>query len=127
MIASPAWRLKPPVTTPWHAGRMVVRTRLRGILFPLMLYCVAGGIGSYFVWHAINGERGLKTDDEYERKIARLKDELVATRNEKDQWRHRIDLLRGDTIDRDLLEEEARVILDRVHKSDLVIFLPPIR
>ena len=103
---------------------MVVRTRLRGILFPLMLYCVAGSIGSYFVWHAINGERGLRTNDEYERKITLLQEERAAVRAERVQWQHRIDLLRGEAIDRDLLEEEARVLLDRVHKSDLVVFLP---
>ena len=103
---------------------MVVRTRLRGILLPLMLYCVAGGIGSYFVWHAINGERGLKTNDEYERKITLLQGELAVAKAERAQWQHRIDLMRGAAIDRDLLEEEARVLLDRVHKDDLVVFLP---
>ena len=101
---------------------MVVRTRLRGILLPLLLYCVAGGIGSYFVWHAINGERGLKTSDEYERTIAMLRTEQAAAQAERRQWQHRIDLLRGTAIDRDLLEEEARVTLDRVHKNDLVVF-----
>ncbi len=106
---------------------MVVRTRLRGILFPVLLYCVAGGIGSYFVWHAINGERGLKTSGEYERTITLLRAELGAVKSERDQWRRRIDLLRGDAIDKDLLEEEARVLLDRVHKNDLVVFLPPRR
>ncbi|WP_158811548.1 septum formation initiator family protein [Beijerinckia sp. L45] len=106
---------------------MVVRTRLRGILFPLMLYCVAGGIGSYFVWHAINGERGLKTNDEYERSITMLRGEYAAVQSERAQWQHRIDLMRGETIDRDLLEEEARVLLDRVHKNDLVVFLSPRR
>jgi cell division protein FtsB len=102
---------------------MVVRTRLRGILLPLLLYCVAGGIGSYFVWHAINGERGLKTNEEYERSITLLQGEYAGTKAERLQWQHRIDLLRGESIDRDLLEEEARVLLDRVHKNDLVVFL----
>ncbi len=102
---------------------MVVRTRLRGILLPLLLYCVAGGIGSYFVWHAINGERGLKTSEEYERTIALLRTQYAAADAERLQWQHRIDLLRGETVDRDLLEEEARVLLDRVHKNDLVVFL----
>ncbi len=102
---------------------MVVRTRLRGILLPLLLYCVAGGIGSYFVWHAINGERGLKTSEEYERTIALLRTEAAAAKGERMQWQHRIDLMRGEAIDRDLLEEEARVVLDRVHKNDLVVFL----
>ena len=103
---------------------MVVRTRLRAILFPLVLYLVSGGIGGYFVWHAINGDRGLKVSDEYEKSIAMLKTELEATRADSAKWQHRIDLMRGNVIDRDLLEEEARATLDRVGKDDLVVFLP---
>lgn len=101
---------------------MVVRTRLRNILFPIVLYVVSGGIGGFFVWHAINGDRGLKVSDEYEKSIAMLDKQLTATKAERAQWQHRIDLLSGDAIDRDLLEEEARTTLDRVGKNDLVIF-----
>ena len=102
---------------------MVVRTRLRGILLPLLLYCFAGSIGSYFVWQAINGERGLKTGEEYQRTITVLRSQFAGVEAERRQWQHRIDLMRGDAIDRDLLEEESRVLLDRVHKNDLVVFL----
>ena len=103
---------------------MVVRTRLRNFIYPLVLYCVAGGIGGYFVWHAINGDRGLKVSGEYERSITMLQTELAATKAERAQWQQRIALMSGDTIDRDLLDEEARVMLDRVGKNDLVVFLP---
>ena len=103
---------------------MVVRTRLRGILFPLALYCLSGGIGAYFVWHAVNGDRGLKVGGEYEKSIEMLGKQLAATKADRAQWEHRIDLMRGAAIDRDLLEEQARITLDRVSKDDLVIFLP---
>ncbi len=103
---------------------MVVRTRLRSFLFPLVLYCVSGGIVGYFLWHASNGDRGLKVNGEYEKSIALLQAQLTTTKAEHDQWQHRIALMQGDALDRDLLEEQARVILDRVDKDDLVIFLP---
>ena len=106
---------------------MVVRTRLRRFVYPVVLYCVAGGIGGYFVWHAINGDRGLKVSGEYERTITMLKSDLAATKAERAQWQQRIALLSGVTIDRDLLDEESRATLDRVGKNDLVIFLPPQR
>ena len=102
---------------------MVVRTRLRSFLFPLALYCVSGGIGTYFVSQAFNGERGLKVGGEYEKSIAMLDKQLAATQAEHVLWQHRIDLLRGSAVDRDLLGEQARVMLDRVGKDDLVIFL----
>jgi cell division protein FtsB len=101
---------------------MVVRTRLRRFAYPVILYLVSGGIGGYFVWHAINGDRGLKVSDEYQKSIAMLKGELAATKAERAQWEQRIALMRGASIDRDLLDEEARTTLDRVDKADLVIF-----
>ena len=103
---------------------MVVHTRLLAFLFPVFLYCVSGGIGGYFVWHAINGDRGLKVSDEYEKSITMLTSQLATTKADRAQWDHRIALMKGDAIDRDLLEEEARVTLDRVGKNDLVVFLP---
>ena len=103
---------------------MVVRTRLRSILFPLALYCVSGVIGGFFVWHAINGDRGLKVSDEYEKSIAMLQKQLASAKSSREEWQHRIDLLSGSAIDRDLLEEESRLTLDRVSKDDLVVFFP---
>jgi cell division protein FtsB len=102
---------------------MVIRRRIRAVIFPLLLYCVSGAIGGYFVWHALNGERGLKTKDEYEHKIAILQEDLARIRAERIQWERKIDLLRGQTIDRDLLDEEARRLLGEAQKTDMVIFV----
>jgi cell division protein FtsB len=102
---------------------VVRRRRLRAILFPLALYCVSGSIGGYFVWHAVNGERGLKTKEDYERKIASLQRELRDLQGERQVWQAKIELLKGTTIDQDLLDEEVRSRLGRVHKNDLVVIL----
>ena len=101
---------------------MVVRTRLRRFTYPVILYLVSGGIGGYFVWHAINGDRGLKVSDEYQKSITMLKAGLDTAKAEKAAWQNRIDLMSGEAIDRDLLDEEARTLLGRVDKADLVIF-----
>lgn len=102
---------------------MVIRRRWRAILYPLCLYCVSGAAAAYFVWHAVNGERGLKTKDEYEHRIADLRGQLKDLDAEHAHWKHRIELMKGASIDRDLLDEEARAVLGRVDKNDLVIFL----
>ncbi len=107
-----------------HFAGMVIRRRLRAITFPLLLYCVSSAIGGYFIWHAVNGQRGLHTKDEYERQISLLRSELSDLDAEKARWAHRIALMKGEEIDRDLLEEEARALLGRIHKNDLVIYLP---
>jgi cell division protein FtsB len=103
---------------------MVIRRRLRAILYPLMLYGVSGAVGGYFLWHAINGERGLKTRLEYEQRIAVLRDDLRLIESEQAKWEHRITLLKGEVIDRDLLDEAARGVLGRLDRNDLVILLP---
>ena len=70
LAALQAPRVNRSLTLIGECAVMVVRRRLRAILFPLCLYCVSGAAGGYFVWHAVNGERGLKTKDEYQLKIA---------------------------------------------------------
>ena len=103
---------------------MVVRTRLAAILIPLVFYVFSGAVGSFFVWHAAHGQRGLEADIATRKEMAEIEAKLKAVRAEADYWRNRIALLRGPEIDRDLLDEQARTLLHRVNKNDLVIFLP---
>ncbi|SFK28123.1 FtsB family cell division protein [Methylocapsa palsarum] len=108
-----------------QSGGMVIRRRWRAILYPLFLYCVSGAAGGYFVWHAVNGQRGLKTQEEYEHKIAALRDQLKGLDAELAQWKNRIELMKGAAVDRDLLDEETRSVLGRIDVKELVVFLPP--
>jgi cell division protein FtsB len=106
---------------------MVVRTRLASILLPLAFHCLSGAVGGFFVWHAFHGERGIAADLEYRRQMADVETQLKKVRAEKAEWQKRINLLRGPEIDRDLLDEEARNLLNRLNKADLLVILPPPR
>ena len=101
---------------------MVVRTRLRAILTPLLLYAVSGAMSAYFVQTAIHGERGLTAKDEYKIEIAQLRGDLDRLRAERAVWLHRVTLMHSDTVDRDLASEEIRLKLGYVDPRDLVIF-----
>jgi cell division protein FtsB len=103
---------------------MVIRRRLRAFLFPLALYCVSGAVSSYFVWHAVHGDRGLLAKVEYRQQAAALQSEHDGLKGERQALERRIAMLRAESVERDLLEEEARVQLGRVHRNDVVIFLP---
>lgn len=100
---------------------MLLFARVRKVLIPLALHCAAGAASAYFVWHAANGQRGLKTGLEYEKQIADLQGELDKLGSERARWGRRIALVRGEVLDRDILDEEARVILGRAHKYDVII------
>ncbi len=103
---------------------MIVRTRLASILLPLAFHALAAAVGGFFVWHAFHGERGIEADLAYRGQMSEIEAKLTVVRAEKAVWRKRIDLLRGPEIDRDLLDEEARNLLNRVNKTDLMVFLP---
>ncbi len=104
---------------------MVIRRRLRAVLLPLGLYCLSGAAGSYFLWHAVNDDRGLRANENYERQISSLRAQVDAKEKERQAWARRIALLSGATIDRDMLDEEARARLGRVNKDDLIVLLKP--
>ena len=101
---------------------MVVRTRIRAVLGPLMLYSIAGAVSAYFIWTANNGERGLKAKLEYKHQIAALRTQLDDLKAERLQWAHRVVLMRSEGVDRDLAEEQARAKLGYVDPRDVMIF-----
>jgi cell division protein FtsB len=104
---------------------MVVRTRLRSIVVPIVFYLVLGVATGYLVWGASNGPRGLKAAEKAAAEAAALQTELAGLKDERARWERRVAALRPGSVDRDLLEEEAHVQLDRVNKDEVVIFTRP--
>jgi cell division protein FtsB len=125
-VAGGGTRVNLSLTAIGERRPMVIRLRYRAILIPLALYVLSGAFVGYFFWQAVNGERGLKTKAEYKRQSFALSEELQALRAEHAQWEQRVALMRPESVDRDLLEEEAMRQLDRVDKRDLLIFLRPL-
>ncbi|GJE45331.1 FtsB family cell division protein [Methylobacterium soli] len=103
---------------------MVVRRRVRTVLMPLGLWTVSALVVGYFVYQAENGNRGLEAKRALKIQAYGLSQELATAKAERAVWEHRVALLRSEQIDRDLLEERARVVLGRVHANDVVIIDP---
>jgi cell division protein FtsB len=101
---------------------MVYRTRLRAVLVPLFFYALLGVVSYYLVWGASKGERGLVAKAAYDAQTAELQDQLKTLREERARWDRRVAAMRSESVDRDLLDEEARATLNRVGKDDVVIF-----
>ncbi len=104
---------------------MVVRTRLRSIVVPIVFYLVLGVATGYLVWGASNGAHGLKAAEKDATEAVALQAQLSALKDEHARWDRRVAALRPDSVDRDLLDEEAHVQLDRVGKDEVVIFTAP--
>ena len=103
---------------------MVVRRRVRMVLLPLGLWTLSALVGGCFVGQAESGNRGLEAKKVLKIRAYGLTQELAAVRAERATWEHRVALLKSDQIDRDLLEERARIVLGRVHANDVVIITP---
>jgi cell division protein FtsB len=110
------------LTLPPQDRRMVVRTRLRSIVLPIALYLVLGVASGYLVWGASNGEHGLKAAEKFDAEAVELKAQLAGLKDERARWELRVASLRPESIDKDLLDEEAHALLDRVAKDEVVIF-----
>ena len=106
---------------------MAVKTRARAILVPVLFYLVLGSASAWLVWGASQGERGLKAKAQYDAEYTQLQGQLAELRADHARWRRRVESMRSEAVDRDLLDEEARKMLDRVGKDDVVIFAPPTR
>ena len=102
---------------------MVVRTRLRTIVLPIAFYLVLGVTSGYLVWGASNGEHGLKARVKFDADAVELQAELCrAEGRTRALGASRVGSLRPESVDRDLLDEEAHALLDRVAKDEVVIF-----
>jgi cell division protein FtsB len=102
---------------------MAVKTRARAILIPIVFYLVLGSASAWLVWGASQGERGLNAKAEYDAEFVQLQGQLAELRVDHARWRRRVESMRSEAVDRDLLDEEARKMLDRVGKDDVVIFV----
>ena len=100
---------------------MVTRKRLRTILNALVLYTLAALLIGYFGVNAYSGDRGIKANEDIERQTAALTDELGRLKADHARWQRRIALLKSDNIDPDMLDEEARGLLDYAEPKDLVL------
>lgn len=78
----------------------------------------------YLAYHTLQGERGLNAWVQLNAELAKaaaLEQALVAERQELEQ---RVSHLRRESLDRDLLEERARIVLNLGWPDEYVINLP---
>jgi cell division protein FtsB len=102
---------------------MVSRRRARGILTALGLYCVAAALIGYFAFHAFNGQRGLHARHLIDQQMVELTGELRRLKAERKSWERKVALLRPERIDPDMLDEQARLLLNLAHPNEVVLMV----
>ena len=102
---------------------MVTRKRFRTVLNALALYSIAALVIGYFGVNAYSGNRGLRAKQDLDQQIAQLSGELATLKVERAGWERRVSLLKAESIDPDMLDERARVLLNYADPRDLTLRL----
>jgi cell division protein FtsB len=90
--------------------------RLRQCVLPLLCVATIGYIG----YHAVQGDRGLAAWRQLSQQIDRTSAKLQDVRATRLELEHRVSLLQADGLDRDMLDERARIVLGLAHPDELI-------
>lgn len=94
------------------------RKSIRGrFVLPLLAMAFLG----YFSFHAYHGEFGLYSRVKLEEQVALLTHQLDQLSNERQALEKRVMLLRDGSIEKDMLDEQARRALNLSHPDELTI------
>ena len=94
-----------------------VRRRLRSLIGPM----IGLGLAAYFGHHAVYGGRGLVAVAELDERILAARMDLQVETERRTALERRVSLLRPTSIDPDLLEERARLLLNVGRAQDVII------
>ena len=79
---------------------------------------------AYFGFHAFNGQFGIYSKFQLEEEIQRLDAEYRKLKNERIALEQRVQLLHDGTLDKDMLDEQARKSLNLSETDEVVIIRP---
>jgi cell division protein FtsB len=102
---------------------MVTHRKLRSFLTALGLYVGAALLVGYFGVNAYTGNHGLRAKQDLDLQFAELSGELDRLKRERGDWQRRVSLLKSESIDPDMLDERARVVLNYLQPRELTLML----
>src|SRR5216684_5202170 len=98
-----------------------IRRRARFLVGPLL----GAALTSYFVYHTIEGDRGLRAWREITQQLRVAKEALATVEGERDALAHKVTGLDPRHVDPDLLDQQIRATLDLVAPNEVIIILQP--
>lgn len=102
--------------------KRAAKSALRQAIVP----AVGAAVVAYFVYYAVQGDRGLLAMKHLETEIATAESVLQQVKADRERMDRRAQLMRGDHLDRDMLDERARTMLNLSGARDVIISLPPV-
>ncbi len=97
--------------------REIKRQARAAILPAICLMAIA-----YFGYHLVEGDRGLRAYGRLQAEIADTQAVLDEVVGQRKKLERRVNLMRADSLDADMLEEEARLVLGQARHDEFVVF-----
>lgn len=97
-----------------------MRRRARFLVAPLLGIAVA----SYFAYHMVEGDRGLRAWFRLTQELRIAKTNLAAVQAERAALDRKVANMRPDHVEPDLLDEQIRAKLDLGGQNEIVIMQP---
>jgi len=94
-----------------------LRLRARHIVGPVLGICAIG----YFAFHAIQGDRGLLALRQLSQRVEMARLEHATIKARRMLLEHKVQLLNPNTLDPDMLDERARIMLNYGFEDEIVI------
>ncbi len=79
---------------------------------------------AYFGYNVIIGDRGLLSKWRLADEVAQLEQKFDGLKQRRAQIEQKVSLVRPESLDPDMLDERARIILNLAHPNDITILRP---
>ena len=87
----------------------------------LIVPAISAAFFAYFGFHAYHGEFGIYSKYRFEAQRAGLEEDLAAVKAERVALEQRVQLLHDGTLEKDMLDEQARRALNLSHADEITI------
>ena len=91
---------------------------------PMVLALPETALTGYFLYHLVEGDRGLRAWVRVAQELRLAKETLSAVAADRTALERRVSHMRPDQVDPDLLDSQARRTLDVVSPDEIVIIQP---
>ncbi|MDD3287612.1 MAG: septum formation initiator family protein [Alphaproteobacteria bacterium] len=102
------------MSRPW------ISKRTKHTIWSVIGACIVG----YFLYHTIQGDRGWLSMLRLKHEVSASEEKLERLQKERKELAHRVQLLRPESIDPDLLEEKSRELLNYSKPNEIIILTP---
>ena len=100
---------------------MSTRQHRKSYLRPLIVPTIALAFSGYFAWHGWHGSFGIEARRQLAVDAARLEGDLDRLHAERRAIERRVNLLRAQSLESDMLDERAREILGFANGNEVAI------